>query len=110
MQIIYNARIYTLDPSIPEASALVIDGGRILAVGESGAIRSQFGQVSTGVQAVDFQDLQGRTVLPGLIDAHLHLLQYALSLRKVDCETHSKALCLQRVAERASQSAGGEWI
>ena len=110
MQILYNARIYTLDPSIPEASALVIDGGRILAVGDSGAIRSEFGQISTGTQAVDFQDLQGRTVLPGLIDAHLHLLQYALSLRKVDCETDSKALCLQRVAERAIQSAGGEWI
>ena len=36
---------------------------------------------------VEKQDMGGRTILPGLTDAHLHLQHYGLSLQKVDCET-----------------------
>ncbi len=55
-------------------------------------------------------DLGGRTILPGLTDAHIHLKQYAQSLRKIDCETTTRALCLERVADRARTTPPGQWI
>ncbi|HLB64068.1 MAG TPA: amidohydrolase [Anaerolineales bacterium] len=54
--------------------------------------------------------LGGRCVYPGLIDAHMHFEQYALSLEKVDCETATREECLLRVRARASQTPAGMWI
>jgi len=47
---------------------------------------------------------------PRLTDAHIHLELYALSLHKVNCETDTRAECLQRVFKRAARSAAGDWI
>ncbi len=102
MKILHNARVYTLDKTQPVASIVVVDHGQILAVGGS-ELLSQFG-------GGDKQDMLGRVVLPGLIDAHLHLQYFALSLQKIDCETDSLEACLQRVHERALKTPRGEWI
>ena len=56
------------------------------------------------------QDMDGRVILPGLTDAHLHLKHYSLSLQKIDCETDTKEECLRRVEERVKKSKPGEWI
>jgi predicted amidohydrolase YtcJ len=56
-------------------------------------------------------DLRGRTVIPGMIDSHLHFVSYSLRLEQVDLEgvpTLDEALRL--VAERASSSEPGNWI
>jgi predicted amidohydrolase YtcJ len=104
MKILYNTKIYTLDDSRKTASAILIDGGRILALGE----RDELESLAHG--RVEKQDMQGRTILPGLTDAHIHIKYYALSLAKIDCETTTKAECLRRVAERAKSARPGEWI
>jgi predicted amidohydrolase YtcJ len=104
IQILFNGRLHTLDSQRPRASALAIDQGRILAVGEDEEIRSQY------AGAAETLDLGGRPVIPGLTDAHIHLQQYALGLQKVDCETGSKAACLRHVSQRAQQTPPGEWI
>ncbi len=106
IQIIYNARIYTLDELHPLASAIAINQERILAIGTDHQILSEF----EGNHQVTSLNLEGRVVLPGLNDAHIHLEQYALGLQKVDCETARRAECLKRVAERARQTPAGEWI
>lgn len=49
-------------------------------------------------------------MIPGLTDAHIHLEHYALSLKKVDCETTSRQACLARVAERARGTPPGTWL
>ena len=49
----------------------------------------------------------GGVILPGLIDAHLHLKAYALSLQKIDCETTTLEECLERVRQRAARHATG---
>ncbi len=108
MQILYNAKIYSMDERLPQASALVIRSGRVVAVGETEQILSQYGE--GGGTKEDRLDLAGRTVIPGLIDAHIHLQHYALGLQKVDCETRTQAECLERVAERARSTPPGEWI
>src|SRR6185436_3093612 len=56
------------------------------------------------------QDMQGRIIIPGLTDAHLHLKYYSLGLQKIDCETDTKEECLRRVTERVQKSRPGEWI
>lgn len=104
MKLLYNANIYTLDPAQPKASAILMDGGRIRALGGKDALEA----MPHG--GVEKQDMRGATILPGLTDAHLHLEQYALSLTKIDCETKTKDECLRRVAERVKQAKSGEWI
>ena len=103
MKILYNARIHTLDPSCPDASALAIDQDRVVRVGETDRLLSTF-------DGAELRDMAGQSILPGLVDAHLHLKQYALALQTLDCETATKEACLQRVGERARSAKPGEWI
>ena len=103
MKILFNARIHTLDQIRPQASVLVIDRDRIAAIGGEEIIDSFSARASR-------EDMGGRVILPGLTDAHIHLMNYALSLQKVDVETPTKAECLQRVAQRAKITSPGMWI
>jgi predicted amidohydrolase YtcJ len=104
MKLLYNANIHTLDAKYPSASAILIAGRRIIAVGEKDALES----LAPG--KVEKQDMGGKTILPGLTDAHLHIQHYALFLGKIDCETKTKDECLCRVAERVKKAKPGEWI
>lgn len=104
MKLLYNARIHTMDAARPQASAILIQGARILAVGgKDEVLKFAHGKV-------DEMDLKGKTILPGLTDAHIHIKHYALGLAKIDCETKTKEECLHRVAERVKNSKPGEWI
>ena len=104
MKLLFNAHIHTLDKSNPNASAVLIDGGRILAVGEMDEVE----KIAHG--KIDKVDLNGRTVIPGLTDAHIHIQHYALGLARVDCETKTREECLLRVAERVNKSKPGDWV
>ncbi|RBP67806.1 amidohydrolase family protein [Brevibacterium sanguinis] len=79
--LIRNALIRTMDSSDSVHEAVLVRDGRIAAVGAEGTVRS-IG--SPGV--VEF-DADGRTVVPGFIDAHNHLSDVALKSKSVDCGT-----------------------
>src|SRR6266566_9938027 len=68
-----NGTIYTMDAGQPVAQAIAIDStsGRILAVGTDDEVRR------VGGRFTEVYDLGGKTVLPGFIDAHIHLLATA---------------------------------
>ena len=103
--ILFNGSIRTLDDSKPMVSALAISYGRVVALGSDESIR----RLATSHTAEI--NLGGRTVLPGLTDAHLHWEAQARSLSAVDVfEVPSKAIALERVKRRADASAAGEWI
>ena len=102
MNILFNARIHTLDRQMPLASAIAVDHGRIAAVGGEELVES--------FVLAPREDMAGRVILPGLIDAHLHLKAYALSLDKADCEAATLAECLERVRRRAIAEAPGQWL
>ena len=104
MKLLFNARIYTLDPAHPVASAILIDRECIAAVGEKEELLGMTGERPEPL------DLRGRIILPGLTDAHLHLQYYSLGLQKIDCETEALAECLRRVSERAQSAKADEWI
>lgn len=103
MKLLFNAYIRTQDPSQPIASAILIDRQQILEVGESDNMLWQYPNAEK-------QDMQGRVILPGLTDAHLHLKAYSLGLQRIDCETDTKEECLHRVAEWVRSAKPGEWV
>lgn len=103
MKILFNARIHTLDQIRAQASVLVIDRDRVAAIGGPELFDSFSARAS-------LEDMGGRVILPGLTDAHIHLMNYGLSLQKVDVETPTKAECLRRVAGRAQAASPDAWI
>ena len=102
MKLLYNARIHTLDPARSAASAILLDGERIKEVGGS--------ELLTKCEFADCEDMHGGVILPGLTDAHIHLQEYALSQRIIDCEAEVKDEILHRVAERVRQTPNGKWV
>src|SRR3989304_7090947 len=102
--LLLNGRIHTLDEAHPRATALALQGERILAVGSDDEVLTI--QNSQSI----IQNLNGRTVLPGLTDSHLHFEWYSLGLRDVDVRTDSKDGATWRVRERAAVTPRGKWI
>ncbi len=102
-----NGTIYTLDRFMPRAQAMAIDtnSGRILAVGSNDEVRRAGGQYA------ELLDLRGKTVVPGFIDAHIHLLETALLSQRIDasaCSNEDEVATLVRA--RAVQIPTGQWI
>jgi len=104
--LLHNGIIHTLDPQRPLATALLARGDRIVATGSDDDVRGLAIDAS-GERAVD---LHGLSVLPGLIDAHLHFDWYSLGLQNVDGETNTLAECLERVRAKAAATSPGEWV
>lgn len=107
MKLLTNAHIYTLDRNKPIAKEILIDHGVILDVGKNGRLLKKYNQCCNQEEHID---LGGSVIIPGLIDAHIHLKNYARSLQIVDCETGTLAECLDRLAEMAKTVSPGEWI
>jgi len=102
--ILHNGVIHTLDEYIPRAECIAIYQDRILALGSDDEIKGLAGSNT------DVINLMGRTVLPGLTDAHIHLEQYALAQEKIDVEVPSIDTCLERVRRAVLQSEPGNWV
>lgn len=97
--------IYTVDPVRPTVRAFVVQGGRIIFAGSAREAMALRGP------ATRVLDLGDRTVIPGIVDAHLHLLGLGTALRIVDLTgTRSYDEVVQRVAARARTARPGEWI
>ncbi len=73
--IIENARVLTMDPARPKAEAVALRGDKVIAVGSRNDIIELAG---AGTRHIDAQDA---TVLPGLVEAHLHLFSGSFGLR-----------------------------
>lgn len=102
--ILANARVHTFDPRKPHAEAVVVQDGVILDAGPSTEIINHFGD---DAEIIDMQD---NTVLPGLTDSHLHLLEYGLSLQRIRCDFLSFDECLNLVRKEAERAVPGEWV
>ena len=102
-----NGTIYTLDATQPRAQAMAIDGasGRILAVGSDDEVRR------AGDRHAQVYDLRGKAVLPGFIDAHIHLVSEAYRSYYIDAERCAgEDEVAQLVRQRAAQTPPGQWI
>ena len=106
--VIWNGKIITVDPDDTIAEAVAIKDSLILAVGTNQEIQAYIGE-NTYVR-----NLNGRTVTPGMIDAHLHLMYYGqaenefVNLRPP--EVNNIAEVVSAIEERVQQSQPGEWV
>lgn len=103
--VLRNANIVTMNRNAPEAEALAVSGDRILAVGSDDEVG---GYVGTDTEVVD---LEGKTVVPGMIDSHVHFVGLGNRLLQLDARNVSdKDEIIERVAEHVAAAAPGEWI
>ncbi|HMA71165.1 MAG TPA: amidohydrolase [Xanthobacteraceae bacterium] len=101
-----NGRIITLDERSTTAEALAMRDGKIVAVGQSADIRNLVGPTARVI------DLGGRTVIPGLIDSHMHAIRaalfYATEVNWIG--TRSIPEAMERIAAAARAARPGQWI
>ena len=103
--IVTNARIYTVDQSRPTAEAMAVRGGKVQFTGSA---RGALALRGPNTQVID---LGGRTVIPGMTDAHAHFLGLGEALRDVDLTgTRSYDEVIARVVARAASTPAGSWI
>lgn len=105
-QIVYNATIYTANDALPTAEALAIEDDRIVGIGDLITIQALADEETRMI------DLEGRTVLPGLIDAHGHMKGLGdLQVGTLDLSgTTSYEEVIERVRQRAAELPEGTWI
>ncbi len=104
-RVLYNGHIVTLDERFPRVTALAIRAGRIFACGSDDDMLALAGADTVR------ENLNGKTVIPGLTDAHIHWEFTARFLHKVNVfEVPDKSVAVQRVAERVAKTPEGQWI
>ena len=103
--IVTNARIYTVDDSRPVVAALAVRGGRVAFAGDlRGAVALRGPQTRV-------VDLGGRTVIPGMVDAHGHVSGLGDALAIVDLVgSTSVEDVVARVVAKSGGKAAGQWI
>jgi predicted amidohydrolase YtcJ len=103
--ILRDGRIVTLDAKVPEAQALAVRAGRIVACGSNADIDAYRGARTRVLE------LGGRLAIPGFIESHAHFASLGRSLMNVDLmHVRSWDEAVQKVAEAATHVQPGEWI
>lgn len=101
-----NCTVHTMDGAAP-ASALLIEGDRIVAVGPKYQVEAQAGPDARRI------DLAGQTVVPGFNDSHAHILWVGLALEQVDVGVDAVSgiedIC-RAVQARARTTPTGDWV
>lgn len=107
--ILINAKVITVDARDHIAQAVAIGNGRIIASGSEKEIKSLAGPQCRVI------DLQGKTVTPGLVDSHYHMMYYGMqfwpgfvNIRLP--EAKNKTALLQLVAEHVKELKKGQWL
>jgi hypothetical protein len=107
--IVFNARVYTMDPATPRAEAVAIAGGRFVAVGTTAAVRGRGGK---GAQLIDAKQM---TIVPGFTDTHNHaggttLLYEVLVGNPFEVEFVTIASIIEKLRAKAQQTPPGMWV
>lgn len=103
-----NGTILTMDDQRPRAEAVLVDGGRVSAVGGLEELR---GRLAPG--SVHEIDLEGNTLLPGFVDGHSHIVHCAQSLlfaQLGQARSFADMLECLRAYIRENNVAPGEWV
>jgi predicted amidohydrolase YtcJ len=103
--VLKNGIIYTVNERQPRAEAIAVRGDRIVFVGSNADVKKYEGSSTRVI------DLAGKTVVPGMTDAHYHLLGVGQREVTLNLEgTSSLEDFLQRVSERVSRAKPGAWV
>ena len=103
--VVRNANIITMDPGQPRAQAAAILDGKFIGVGSAADLTNLVGP-NTRVL-----DLTGKTVLPGFIDAHIHVLNSGIRhVMAADCDLPTITAIQTALRERVETTAPGQWV
>ena len=107
--VVFNAKVYTVDPRVPNAEAFAVRGGKFIAVGKSDQIK---GLIGKGTQTID---AQGMTVVPGFIDSHNHasgntLLYEVLVGNPYEVEFVTIASIVDKLRAKAKTTPADTWV
>ncbi|MGQ9680169.1 MAG: amidohydrolase [Candidatus Bathyarchaeia archaeon] len=105
--ILTKGKIVTMNENNNIIEAVAIRGGRISAIGENNKILELAGPKT------EIIDLDGKTVLPGFIDTHMHPSHAATRLYEVNCRSppiRNIKEILKMISEKARETSPGEWI
>lgn len=101
----HGGPIYTLDPAQPVVEALVVRDGLVAAAGAADAVRAQL------QPGYDLIDLRGRALIPGLTDAHIHLLWTGRGRQNVDLDgVASLDEALERIRLHSARLPEDAWL
>lgn len=106
MKLYQNGIILTMDAEGSRAEAMVVEGDHIVRVGGADELGKAFPEAER-------VDLKGRTVMPGFIEGHVHLLNYAYSLTKIDCaplKSIEEMIEAGRKYIKERQIPAGKWV
>ena len=107
--VVFNAKVYTMDPAAPRAEAFAIHGGRFVAVGSTAGIKGLIGKRTTTF------DAKQMTIVPGFTDCHNHaggttLLYEVLVGNPFEVEFVTIASIVEKLRAKARQLPPGTWV
>ena len=103
--VILNANVITMNPAAPECTAVAVKDGRFLAMGEWEDVTAFISP------ATETMDAGGKTVLPGFIDAHTHVMSSGIRhVAQEDCDLRSIGEIQEGLKGRAVDTPAGEWV
>jgi predicted amidohydrolase YtcJ len=105
--IVRDAAVITMDQAVPTASSLLVRDGHVATVGDIERVQSQASPRAIIVS------LPGRTVVPGMIDAHCHISVLGYLLTGADCSQPSApdiASVQARLRDKAGEKPSGSWV
>ena len=103
--VIRRANVITVDPVQPRASAVAMKGNRFIGVGSDSDVETLIGPNTV------VWDLSGKTVLPGFIDAHIHVLSSGTRhVMAADCALPDIAAIQSALRDRVANTPSGQWV
>ena len=100
-----SANVITVDPRKPRAQAVAIRDGKFVGVGSDGDVEGIIGPATRVI------DARGLTIIPGLIDAHIHVLSSGIRhVMAADCDQRSIAAIQSELRDRVQVASAGDWI
>ena len=107
--VVYNAKVYTMDPAMPRAEAFAVRSGRFAAIGRTADIRS------LAAKGIATLDAKGMTIVPGFTDCHNHaggttLLYEVLVGNPFEVEFVTVESIVDKLRAKAATTPPGVWV
>ena len=103
--VLLEGKIITMNPNQPNAEAVAVKGNKIIQVDTNEAVSKLIGKDTKIIR------LNGKTVLPGFIDTHIHLADYGRLLTWLNLENANSIQQIQNLlSQRIKQTDKGKWI